>query len=45
MKEMVSDNLYQKEWEAIEDEKTQPRFLREVLVLRGRVHIETRLSQ
>ena len=31
MKEMVSDNLYQKEWEAIEDEKTQPRFLREVV--------------
>lgn len=31
MKQKVSENLYQKEWKAIEDEKTQPRFLRKII--------------
>ena len=31
MKQLVSENLFRKEWDAIEDEKTQPRFFREVI--------------
>jgi hypothetical protein len=31
LKQDVSENLYRKEWESIEDEKTQPRFLREII--------------
>ena len=31
MKLKASENLYQKEWEAIEDEKTQPRYLRDII--------------
>ena len=30
-KQGVPENLYRKEWDAIEDEKTQPRFLREII--------------
>ena len=31
MEQKLSENLYQKEWKAIEDEKTQPRFLRKII--------------
>jgi hypothetical protein len=31
LKKMVSESLFRKEWEAIEDEKTQPRYLRKVI--------------
>ena len=27
----VPENLFRKEWDEIEDEKTQPRFLREII--------------
>ncbi|MBT6718715.1 MAG: hypothetical protein HOB18_13925 [Nitrospina sp.] len=31
LKQSMSENLYRKAWDTIEDEKTQPRFLREII--------------
>ena len=36
LKQVVSESLYRKEWNTIEDEKTQPCFLREIISIGGR---------